>query len=142
MEQISGKIQTENRRYFFTNIGTIGKTAVVFAEEDYLIHWNIFKIRPKKIIDPYFLKYNLDMLTNDGFFENKQKGGTVNFVTKKMMSEVVVNFPSLADQCEIVKLITLLEEYTQKLEQTFLRESAVLDELKQSILQEAFNGTL
>ena len=33
---------------FFTNIGTIGKTAVVFAEEDYLIHWNIFKIRPKK----------------------------------------------------------------------------------------------
>ena len=59
-----------------------------------------------------------------------------------MMSEVVVNFPSLAEQCEIVKLITLLEEYSQKLEQNYTDEQKRFVELKQSILQEAFNGTL
>ena len=91
---------------FFTNIGTIGKTAIVSSDDDYLIHWNIFKIRPlKNKIGSGYLKCYLDYLTNVGYFSNSQKGGTVNFVTKKMMGDVEIPVPPLPEQKRIVAIL-------------------------------------
>jgi restriction endonuclease S subunit len=97
------KYKPEVGDVFFTNIGTIGKTAVVTEEMDYLIHWNIFKICPDyTLCTSEFLKTYLDYLTAQKYFQNLQKGGTVNFVTKKMISEVIINLPALAEQQRIV----------------------------------------
>jgi restriction endonuclease S subunit len=102
-EKYRKKYKPEVGDVFFTNIGTIGKTAIVTEEMDYLIHWNIFKIRPdSKLCTPEFLKTYLDYLTAQKYFQNLQKGGTVNFVTKKMISEVIINLPPLAEQQRIV----------------------------------------
>lgn len=70
-----------------TNIGTIGKSIVVtndIAEKEFLIHWNIFKIScDLNIINPFYLKYSLDKIDDDKYYDKFQKGGTVHFITKK-----------------------------------------------------------
>jgi type I restriction enzyme S subunit len=100
------KYRPEIGDVFFTNIGTIGKTAVVSENLDYLIHWNIFKIRPLKAkLSPNFLKYYLDSLTGTGYFSDSQKGGTVSFVTKKMMGSVAIPLPPIPEQQRIVAIL-------------------------------------
>jgi len=101
-DKYSEKYRPKIGDVFFTNIGTIGKTAVVHEEMDYLIHWNIFKIRPlSDAILPSFLKLHLDFLTDTGFFQKSQKGGTVSFVTKKTMAKIEIPLPPLETQKQI-----------------------------------------
>ncbi len=97
---------------FFTNIGTIGKTALVTEDLDYIIHWNIFKIRTDPLVCiPKYLKLYLDFLTSQNYFNNLRKGGTVNFVTKKMISNAYIYLPPLSEQNRIVnKLDNALRE--------------------------------
>jgi type I restriction enzyme S subunit len=128
---------------FFTNIGTIGKTAIVAVDRDYLIHWNIFKLRPHhETITSAFLKYTLDHLTSSGYFKKLQKGGTVDFVTKKMISEALVYLPDTAEQTEIVAKLDSLSAETQRLATIYERKLAALDDLKKSLLHQAFSGEL
>jgi type I restriction enzyme, S subunit len=100
------KYKPEIGDVFFTNIGTIGKTAVITEERDYLIHWNIFKLKPnpEKITSAY-LRYVLENLTITGYFNKLQKGGTVDFVTKKMISEAQIFLPLLNEQQRIVAIL-------------------------------------
>jgi type I restriction enzyme, S subunit len=128
---------------FFTNIGTIGKTAIVKNDDDYLIHWNIFKLRPAfERITPAFLKYTLDHLTSSGYFSEMQKGGTVEFVTKKMISEAIISLPSIAEQIRTVEMLDALRAETQRFESIYQQKLAALDELKKSLLHQAFTGQL
>ncbi len=99
-QRYKDKYRTEVGDVFFTNIGTIGKTAIVAIDRDYLIHWNIFKLRPNgKMITSEFLRYTLAQLTLSGYFAKQQKGGTVDFVTKKMISGAQV---LRVDECDLV----------------------------------------
>ena len=51
-------------------------------------------------------------------------------------------FPPVAEQREIVKTLNFLREETQNLESIYQRKLAALDELKQSLLHQAFSGAL
>ena len=137
------KYRPELGDVFFTNIGTIGKTAIVTVDLDYLIHWNIFKLRPcLKMITSEFLRYTLEQLTLSGYFEKLQKGGTVDFVTKKMISEALIYLPSIAEQKRIVATLDSLRKETQRLESIYQQKLAALGELKKSLLHQAFSGAL
>ena len=128
---------------FLTNIGTIGKTAVVMEEKDYLIHWNIFKIRPKfNLITSKFMKLALDYLTLSGYFSDRQKGGTVEFVTKKMISEVSLSVPLLKSQIELTNKNDSIFEFCEILRESYHKKLNELNMLKQSILQKVFSGEL
>ncbi|MDD2744103.1 MAG: restriction endonuclease subunit S [Rhodocyclaceae bacterium] len=137
------KYRPEIGDVFFTNIGTIGKMAIVTEERDYLIHWNIFKLRPRfDLISSAYLRYALEQLTLSGYFKRMQKGGTVDFVTKKMISEATLPLPSMATQAEIVRQLDAVREEAQNLEAIYLHKLETLDELKQSLLHQAFSGAL
>ena len=128
---------------FFTNIGTIGKTAIVTTDRDYLIHWNIFKLRPLLgEITPQFLRYRLERLTLSGYFEKLQKGGTVDFVTKKMISEALIVLPTIAEQKTIVAKLDSLREQTNRLAASYQQKLAAMEALKKSLLHQAFSGEL
>ncbi|OYQ62235.1 N-6 DNA methylase [Pseudanabaena sp. SR411] len=86
----------------FTNIGTIGKSIVVTKEEDFLIHWNIFIIKPSEQLNSFFLKYCLDHLVAIDFFKQFQRGGTVQFVSKENLSSTIIPLPPISIQQEIV----------------------------------------
>lgn len=51
-------------------------------------------------------------------------------------------FPPVADQKQIVAKLDALREETQRLESIYQRKLAALDELKKSLLHQAFNGQL
>jgi type I restriction enzyme M protein len=89
-----------------TNIGTIGKSIIVdlkMASIDFLIHWNIFKIScDTDLLMPQYLKYCLDQLERDNYYENFQKGGTVSFITKAVLSDIEIPLPPLEIQLNIV----------------------------------------
>jgi len=137
------KYRPEIGDVFFTNIGTIGKTAIVTTDRDYLIHWNIFKLRPLLgKVTSEFLRYTLEQLTLSGYFEKLQKGGTVDFVTKKMISEALILLPAIAEQKTIVAKLDDLREETQRLARLYEQKLAALGALKKSLLHQAFTGKL
>ena len=142
-EKYKDKFKPELGDVFFTNIGTIGKTAIVTNVEDYLIHWNIFKIRPKfNLITSKFMKLALDYLTLSGYFSDRQKGGTVEFVTKKMISEVSLSVPLLKSQIELTNKNDSIFEFCEILRESYHKKLNELNMLKQSILQKVFSGEL
>jgi type I restriction enzyme S subunit len=137
------KYRPEVGDVFFTNIGTIGKTAIVTVDRDYLIHWNIFKLRPRiEKITSEFLRYTLEQLTSSGYFEKLQKGGTVDFVTKKMISEALIYLPNKTEQEQIVAKLDSMREETQHLESIYRQKLDALETLKKSLLHQAFSGNL
>ena len=54
----------------------------------------------------------------------------------------VIKYPTLNEQQKIVQQLDELQEKTKKLEQIYTQKLQDLDELKQSLLQKAFNGEL
>jgi type I restriction enzyme S subunit len=125
---------------FLTNIGTIGKTAVVTKEEDYLIHWNIFifKFDHNKLF-PFYLKYFLDSPSSFDYYNSFQKGGTVNFITKKMIANLDVPYPIIEEQKQIVAILdqafTAIDQAKANIEKNIVNAK----ELFQSKLNDIFS---
>ena len=63
-------------------------------------------------------------------------------VSKGSMESRVDPVPPLDLQSEIVSQLDSLREHTQQLTHLYERKLAALEELKKSILQQAFNGEL
>ncbi len=70
-------------------------------------------------------------------------GVKVRHTSPSKIGEVVVAFPSSVDeQSSIVSMLVELNEETQRLESIYQQKLAALDELKKSLLHQAFNGQL
>lgn len=64
-------------------------------------------------------------------------------LNQKALNSIPIPIPvSVAEQATIVERIESLQEETQRLESLYQRKLAALDELKQSLLHQAFNGSL
>ncbi|WP_080902088.1 restriction endonuclease subunit S [Stutzerimonas stutzeri] len=70
-------------------------------------------------------------------------GVKVRHTSPSKMGDVVVPFPAnTAEQLAIVQKINALAKETQRLESIYKKKLAALDELKQSLLHQAFSGQL
>ncbi|CAG0948797.1 hypothetical protein GEOBC_00053 [Geobacteraceae bacterium] len=58
------------------------------------------------------------------------------------LRKVVVSFPSLPEQKNVAAKLDELSAETQRLESLYQRKLAALDELKKSLLHQAFSGAL
>ena len=67
---------------------------------------------------------------------------TLPIINKTNWSELKIKLPDINAQQKIVAQLDELQEQTKKLEQIYEQKLKDLDELKQSILQKAFNGEL
>lgn len=110
---------------------------VGFGSSEYMV------IRPNKEVSVEYLYY----------FFNRQsfrKEGTLNMrgavghkrVAKEFIEDYIVSYPNIERQEEIVQQLDKLQEYIEQLEQIYTKRLADLDELKQSVLQQAFSGKL
>lgn len=110
------------------------------------VNQHVSIIRPKQeIILSKFLCYLLtsnyykNILLKDG----AEGGATRQALTKTGLEQFEVYIPkTLEEQQKIVAQLDELQEQTKKLEQIYEQKIKDLDELKQSILQKAFNGEL
>jgi type I restriction enzyme S subunit len=95
----------------------------------------------KKVI-PVFLFYALSHPSFYEYIEPLQRGASYPAVTDKDVLNFKIPLPSLEEQKKIVAQLDALRSKTQEMEQIYTKKLADLDELKQSILQQAFSGKL
>jgi len=109
------KYQPKVNDILLSNIGTIGKSVLINTTEDFLIHWNIFLIEPiTNLISPTFLKKYFDKLDNENYYERFLKGGTVKFISKGFLSDLIIPIPPLLQQQKIVKVLDISSQLIEK----------------------------
>jgi type I restriction enzyme, S subunit len=108
-----------------------------FGSSEYIV------FRPNKELSNEFLYY---FLSRKRFIEEGavRMSGAVGHkrVSKEFIEGYKIAFPLLDMQKGIVKKIDDLSQETQRLEALYQRKIDLLDELKKSLLQQAFAGEL
>ncbi|KAB2325634.1 hypothetical protein F8A86_01080 [Betaproteobacteria bacterium SCN1] len=124
-----------------TAIGTIGEIWVVEGDSDfYFKDGNVLWLKEFNSVNPHFLKYVLL-----SFVESLNKmshGAAYSALPIQRLNAHRVFLPSQAEQGQIVSALDALREETQRLESLYQRKLAALDDLKKSLLHQAFSGAL
>ncbi len=85
-------------------------------------------------------------LVSSGAFQDqirkKTYGAALMQINIRDLRNIEVSFPSLREQAEISAKLDALREETQRLESLYQRKLTALDELKKSLLHQAFSGAL
>jgi type I restriction enzyme, S subunit len=125
-----------------TKSGTIGRMAIVDTKIPFSLFVSVALLKPMKIIDKKYLKYNLQNFINHIDISQQIKGGLIKNFHLEDIRQVEIPLPSLNEQKEIVlkieqglSKITITENITT----TLLKQ---LETLRSSILKQAFEGKL
>jgi len=117
----------------------VGKTAPI-ANLDEVMTFGTFMMIVRSEYNPYLLWF---FKSTD--FKSQISGGEntmINQITRYMLDDIVVSFPPIEKQNEIVKQLNAIDTEIQKLESIYNKKLNDLEELKKSILQKAFSGEL
>lgn len=138
------KLVKTNDVIFATVRPTHSRVALITEEyNNQVCSTGYFVLRAKDFLNNNLVYYFL--LTHDfnKQMEKMQKGASYPAVNDSEVKSIFIVFPkSLADQKAIVKKLDALSGETKKLEAIFRRKIADLDELKKSVLKQAFSGEL
>jgi type I restriction enzyme S subunit len=125
----------------FAMIGTIGNPTVVETEPNFAIkNVALFKVPPNQ--SGHFLRYYLSSQGVVAKMQAEAKGTTQKFVGLGYLRTFPIAVPPLEQQLAIVRELDDLLAETDRLEGIYSRKLAALDELKQSLLNQAFSGQL
>jgi len=126
----------------YTVTGSFGIPVLVTENRDFCFQRHIGLVRPKPEVSSEWLYYLLlspQVLrqANDGATGTAQKT-----VSLKLLRGFQVPHESLAFQQATVEKLNAIIEETQRLESIYQRKLSALDELKKSLLHQAFSGEL
>jgi len=97
----------------------------------------------RKRVDPRFFVYQYISPSFRRFLDSKTvRGATVDRIALKEFPSFPISLPSLAEQERMTNQLDKLRAETQRLEAIYQQKLAVLDELKKSLLHQAFSGAL
>ncbi len=125
----------------FAMIGTIGNPTLVMVEPNFAVK-NVALFKIPKGQNGAFLKYFLDSGLVIAKMLNEAKGTTQKFVGLGYLRGFLINIPPITTQIEIVQELDALSRETQRLAALYQRKLGALDELKKSLLHQAFAGQL
>ena len=94
--------------------------------------------------DTRFIYYYLRSAEARSYFTSRAHGAssTMKKISKQMVQEMPVPLPPIAEQHRIAASLDTLLAHTKRLESIYKRKLAALDELKRSLLHQAFTGQL
>jgi len=141
----NGKLQRQD--VILTTRGTIGNVAIYDESvefENVRINSGMLIFRPKpEMIRPSYLFEVFRSGIMKKQIVRHVSGAAQPQLPIKTLSEFKIPVPtSLEQQNEIVNSVRAIEKQTQRLEALYQRKIACLDELKKSLLQQAFAGEL
>jgi type I restriction enzyme S subunit len=123
--------------------GHIGHSAVVpEAHEGHNCHAMIVITPLEEALSGPFLSLFFNSPGMKQKFQEIRSGSTVPHLTCGEIRELIVALPDLATQQRLVDCARELEAETQRLGSLYTRKLATLDELKKSLLLQAFSGQL
>jgi type I restriction enzyme S subunit len=123
--------------------GEMGRCALVTDVEDgWLCGTGSFFIKPSGRCDP---RYLVRLLRSEACKQELEKiagGAVMPNLSNTDLGNLPINVPPLDRQRIIVAEISAVAEETQRLASLYQRKLAALDELKKSLLHQAFSGAL
>lgn len=137
----SGKIQPGDLVYCLRG-ATLGKTALVDPLTFGAVASSLVILRPSQSLNNRFLYYFLTSPIGQRQIKTYENGAAQPNLGAKSVAKYAITLPDIAEQKRIVKDLDLLTLETQRLDSLYLRKLAALDELKQSLLHQAFSGQL
>ena len=127
----------------FTNRGEIGNTAIVDSDYDNAnLNSQIAWFRCCDEINNRFLFHILNSGEMKAHFQSSKNGAALQQFTIRQLKELKLPVPPKNEQRVIVTKIDSLASETQHLESIYQQKHTALNELKQSILHQAFSGQL
>ena len=128
----------------FTTEAPLANIAQLDTDEKVLFAQRIIIFQPQEAkIDQTFLKYLLLSQPIKARIFSKATGATVLGIKARLLKQVEIYFPdTLFEQHAIVAKLDALRAETRRLESIYQHKLAALDELKKSLLHQAFTGEL
>lgn len=126
----------------YTVTGSFGIPILIHEEFEFCFQRHIGLVRPKPELSSDWLYY---FLMSPQVFKQANEGATgtaQKTVSLKVLRGFRVPFIPLARQMAAVAKLNVVAEETQRLESIYKKKLAALDELKQSLLHQAFSGQL
>ena len=126
------------------NMQLIGRCLLVGAVAEKITHSG-FTIRTRlngSGLSPKYLSHFLKSNNARRKMIDSGIGTNIKSLNQVTLSALVIPFPSPGEQARIVDQLEALNVETQHLESTYLRKLAALDELRKSLLHQAFTGQL
>jgi type I restriction enzyme S subunit len=125
-----------------TKDGTLGRVAVV-DKQDTCINQSVALLRTNARMTPHFMRFLLSSRGYQKKMIDDAGGTTIKRIYITRVDKMPVVFPDSAEeQGKIVCELNTLAAECKRLERFYERKLAALEELKQSLLQQAFNGEL
>jgi len=123
--------------------GEMGRCAIVTDVEDgWLCGTGSFVIKPSNRCDARYLVRLLRSENCKRQLEEIAGGAVMPNLSNTDLSNFPIMLPPIDIQRSVLEKIDTIAEETQRLESLYQRKIAALDELKQSLLQQAFSGQL
>lgn len=123
----------------------VGKSCIYEADsgEMVLFNNNIMRVRFVSGIDARYVLLSFSSKTVAEAL-NAMKSGTTNVsaIYYKDLKSLIIPVPSIATQRKIADELNVLRDETQRLESIYQQKLTALDELKKSLLDQAFRGEL
>ena len=126
----------------YTVTGSFGIPVLLKEHREFCFQRHIGLVRPKPDVDSEWLYY---LLLSPQIFKQANDGATgtaQKTVSLKLLRSYLVPRIPLAIQRATVAKLSAVNEETRRLESLYQRKLAALDELKKSLLHQAFTGQL
>ena len=127
----------------YTRVGSYGEAAVIEEDIEFSVFVSLTLIKPKKyLLNNYYLKYYLNSSAVKELAKRSISSSGVGNLNVGTVREFPIHLPPLTEQTSIVAKLSTLHEESKRLESLYQRKLAALDELKKSLLHQAFSGAL
>jgi len=126
------------------NIELIGRCLLVGEVVDKISHSGFtirIRISPGEVLPSYLCHFMKSASTRKRLTEGGT-GTNIKSLNQGMLSALVIPFPPVSTQKLIVEKLESLSDETQRLESIYLQKLAALEELRKSLLYQAFTGEL
>ena len=127
----------------FTTEAPLGHVAQLDTSDKVVVGQRLITLQIKSgNITSTFLKYMLLSSPWQKMLSEKSTGATVQGIKASLLKLIPVLFPSLEEQDLIITRLVEIENMTSQLAEIGIKKKAHLTALKQSLLNQAFNGHL
>lgn len=109
-------------------------------DRDAAFNQAIAGVRPNDQLDLAFVLHSINFVKP--YLLSLRRGVRQKNLSLSKIKEIVLNIPSLAEQREVVSILEEFATKTKYLESIYLKKLAALEELKKSLLHQAFSGKL
>ena len=124
--------------------GTLGGVAVV---PDHMAGWNVSRevaVVPVEaaVLDAEYAAFWIGSRTSQDWLSGVKKGAAYTGINIEDLRNLPVPLPGLEAQRAMVDDVLAIRDSSRRMEEIYKDKLAVIDELKQSVLRQAFSGAL